>query len=159
MKPKFLSFLLLFCVITFSAYAQKKQLPEPVSKAIRLDGSFTSLIVEDDLFVVLTESNSGELIVTGNEQDVKKLKAQLDGGQLVLSFMPSFTQPDIKIYVPAGLLRKINVNGKSHLTSAFVLTNPNLSVIVGGEGKVALQSNGKLTVLGNHDYDFIRTVR
>ena len=159
MKPKFFFTALLLGSLAFSAFAQKSQPSDPVSKLIRLNEGYNSLVIEDDISVVLSESNSNEIIIKGEEKSVEKVKVKVDDGKLVLWYVPGAVPTAVKVFVPAAALSRININGKSDVTSASTLNNPKLRVIVAGEGKVHLRSNGKVLVEGTDEFDFIRMTR
>ena len=159
MKPKFFMAALLLCSLSFSAFAQKSKSADPFSKLIRFDEGYSSLIIDEGISVVLTEGNSNEIIIKGVEKSVKKVTVKVDDGRLVLTNLQPGVQSDVKVYVPASFLNKVNINGASELTSASILNNPKLRVIVAGEGRVHLRSNGKVTVEGTDEFDFIRVVR
>ena len=159
MKPKFIMTALLLCSLAFSAFAQKSKPSDPVSKLIRLNEGYSSMVIEDDISVVLTESNSNEIIIKGEEKSVEKVKVEVDDGRLILSYVSAGVPAAVKVYVPAALLSRVNINGKSEVTSASTLNNPKLRVIVAGEGKVHLRSSGKVLVEGTDEFDFIRMTR
>jgi len=154
MKPKFIMTALLLCSLAFSAFAQKSKPSDPVSKLIRLNEGYSSMVIEDDISVVLTESNSNEIIIKGEEKSVEKVKVEVDDGRLILSYVSAGVPAAVKVYVPAALLSRVNINGKSDVTSAS-----KLRVIVAGEGKVHLRSSGKVLVEGTDEFDFIRMTR
>lgn len=159
MKPKLFILVAALSTIGFSAVAQKAKYAEPVTRSIHLKESFSSLVINNDISVVLTESSSEEIVIKGDESRIKKCKVQVDDGKLFLSYLQTNEKPDVQVYVPARFLNKVIINGKSELTSSSILSNAAIRVIIAGESKVHLRSIGKVTVEGTDDFDFIRIVR
>ena len=157
MKPTFFFAVLILCGVSFSSFTNKPSTPaETVSKVVRFNERFFSLIVENDLSVVLTESSSNEIIIEGSEHAIKTLIVNVEDGKLNLSSLPFASHAGVTVYVPAAFLSKVNLYGNSRLSSSSVLNNARLHVLIAGEAKVHLRSNGKVTVEGTPDFDFIK---
>ena len=156
MKLKKLFICLLLCAAGVGAFAQHGKAIDPVSKTISLSESFTSLTVENDFSVMLTESSSAEIRLEGDARDIKLTDAFVADGQLVLSFRKPNIKPDVTVYVPAGLLNKVNITGNATVRSSSVLQNKKLQILLAGEGKVNIKSTGTLTVEAESGIDFVK---
>jgi hypothetical protein len=155
MKPRLFLPLLLATTISFSSFANTTSHTEPASRVVSLKEKYTSMVIESDLAVVLTESNSTEIVLKGNERDIKKVRVKVQDGNLILTSLDYIIKPDVTIYVPANLLTRINVNGKARLSSDNTLSNEKLKVVIADEATVNLRSQGKVIVEGTSEIDFV----
>lgn len=157
MKPKIYLLGLLLCTACTATFAQKGKPAQPVSTTVHLSEAVRTLLVENDVTVVLTDEKSDDVIVEGDARDVKALRVQMDEGRLSLSSSSATNLAGVKVYVPATRLAKINLQGKSILRATTTLQNPTLKVILDGEGIVNLSSTGKLVIEGTADFDFVQS--
>jgi hypothetical protein len=151
MKPKFLFLCLLLSTIGLSAFAQSTA-PQ-AAKKIQLTEAVSTLIVEDDITVVLTDSKADHLSVEG---DAKAVLATIVDGQLVLSARKSFGASDVTVYVPAGQLSKVFLNGTGSLSSSEILSNQRIKIFLASEAKINVRSRGSVSVETNNDIQFVQ---
>jgi formylmethanofuran dehydrogenase subunit D len=150
MKPKFLFICLLLSTIGFSAFAQQSV---PQDKKIQLTETATSLVVEDDITVVLTDSKADYLSVEG---DSKAVVATIQDGQLVLSARKSHLASNVTVFVPAGQLSKVFLNGTGSLSSSDILSNQKIKIYLASEAKINVRSKGAVSVEAFNDIQFVR---
>jgi len=150
MKPKFLFLCLLLSSIGLSAFAQKTA---PQDKKIHLTETTTTLVVEDDITVILTDSKADYLSVEG---DPKAVLATIVDGQLTLSARKSYGGSNVTVYVPAGHLSKVFLNGTGNLTSSDVLSNQKIKIYLASEAKINVKSKGAVSVETQDDIQFVR---
>ena len=146
---------MLFITTAGASFAQPAKPETTASKTIHLSGSAAVLFVEGDVSVVLTDSKTTDLVVEGDAREIKALRVNMEEGRLSLSSAASLAQ--LKVYVPSAGLTRINLLGKSILRSASVLQNPNLKIVLDGEGIVNLSSTGKLVIESTDAFDFVRS--
>ena len=127
---------------------------EPETKVIQLKEIITSLAVENDIHVVLTETKSGEILVEGQ---VNALDIHVSDGQLQLAKKYEKLNAPLKVYVPATYLSKVYMNGTGSLSSSTVLTSPRIKVILSGESTIAIRSAGNVTVETMNDIQFVKS--
>ncbi|HYO21115.1 MAG TPA: DUF2807 domain-containing protein [Flavisolibacter sp.] len=151
MKPTIFFLALLLSSLTFSAFAQKTSQNE--TKLIQLKEVFTSMSVDNDIDVVLTESKTGEMVVEGN---AKLLDMRLSDGHLSLSKKQLGVSAPIKVHVPASYLSKIFMNGNGTLSSSAVLSNQKMKILLAGEAKIAVKSTGSVTVETAEEIQFVK---
>jgi hypothetical protein len=152
MKPTFIAICLLLSSLGFSAYAQKAAPSE--TQTIQLKEVFTSLSVDNDIQVVLTENTAGEMLVEG---DVKSLDIQLVDGHLQLSKKQPAKLSPLKVYVPSVYLSKVYMNGNGSLSSASVLSNNRIRIILGGEARIAVRSIGHVILETENGIQFVKS--
>lgn len=151
MKPKFLFLCLLLSTIGLSAFAQKMA-PQDTKK-IQLTETVTTLYVEDDITVVLTDSKADHLSVEG---DAKAVLATITDGQLVLSARKTYGATGVTVYVPAGSLSKVFLNGTGSLSSSEILSNQRIKIFLASEAKINVKSKGSVSVETQDDIQFVR---
>src|SRR5947209_16879226 len=116
MKPTFFFIALLLAVVSTSAFAQTNK--ANALRTLHFSDSFTSLTVEDDLTVILTDDTVPDIKVEGSADVVMAKETE---GNLFLYVRNGSTAADVKVYVPGRLLSKIFMNGKGTLGSATTL--------------------------------------
>ena len=158
MKQKFLLICLMLSAMGFSSFAQNSKVSEPFSKTVKLKEECTSLVIEDNLSVILTESASNNITIVGDIRDVKKTGVSITDGRLVLSYALRDLPSEVKVYVPAALLGKVFINGKGTLSSSTVLKNKTLKIFLAEEGKVNNRSLGNVIVEPMNDICFVSTL-
>jgi hypothetical protein len=144
-------------VISFSSFSQNSKALAPVSKTVNLTEAYSSLLIENNLSVILTESASPTIKIEGDARDVKKVGVFVTDGQLVLTYAQPNLQPDVKLYVPAAFLTKVFMNGKAMLSSSAVLKNKKLKIYMAEEGQVNIRSVGSVIVEPDNEIDFVKT--
>lgn len=152
MKPKSLLVALLLVTVSTAAIAQNRK-PTPSSMTIRFAEVFTSLVVEGNLTVVLTESTSPDIILEGNASTVAAKEADRT---LSLSAYNGYAPNETVVYVSAGLLSHVYLNGTGTLRSASTLQNHGLKIVLSDEAKVWVKSTGYVTVETASNIDFVK---
>jgi len=145
--------------VSFSAFAQKSSVSDPVSKTVKLDETFTSLLITNDLSVILTESASNEIVIEGDARDIKKVEVSIVDNRLVLASSRPQVRLDVKVYVPAAFLNKVYIDGKANLSSSSTLRNKNLRIFLSEEAIINVKSFGKVTVETSSEIDFVASLQ
>lgn len=151
MKPTFFFICLLVSSLSFSAFAQKPV--QQSSKTIHFKEIFTNVTIDDDMTIVLTEGSSDKVTVEG---DAKALNATVADGRLYLSAKNPRLADGIKVYVPAGFVSKVYMNGNGSLSSASVLANQKIKIYLASEAKIHVRSTGNVTVETIDEIQFIK---
>lgn len=154
MKKRFFTIALALITSLGTALATGKESKEPASYKIQLEKRFTSLQIDNDINVVLTNSTSNEIVVEGNMPDIKSVAATVADGRLSLWMTGAKRGNTVTVYVPASMLDFISVNGESQLSTNTVLSNPKLEVEVNGLCKIHIRSVGKVYVSNLSEYEF-----
>ena len=103
MKNKIIVLLLsVFSVATFG-FAASVDVDPPLMK-ISFDKSFTSLEVEDNIAVVMTNETGNEISLAGDKEYIKRVRATVKRGRLYLWLAGSEKEERVTVYVPAALL-------------------------------------------------------
>lgn len=152
MKPKFFFIALLLVSIGTTAFAQDKKGTEPLT-AVYFPEAITSLSINDNLTVILTEGASPNISVEG---DAKAVIAKFEDGHLLLSAGNQYQTAKPVVYVPAALLKKVFLNDAATLRSATALKQGKLKIFMSGEGKVDVRTLGAITIETIDDVEFIK---
>jgi len=152
MKPKLVLAALLLVIASTVAVAQdRKTMPSPTT--VHFSEAFTSLVVEDDLTVVLTVGASPDITIEGDARSV--MTKEVDGS-LSLSVLGVHAAGQTIVYVPASLLSRVYMNGTGTLRSATTLQNRKLKIILSDEAKVRVKSTGNVSVETWNEIDFVK---
>lgn len=145
-------FFLLIAVLGLTWAAAAGGFPPPLK--IRLDKSFSQLVVEDHITVVLTREAGSEISIHGERAQALHLRASIRNNKLYLWMARGQRGEDVIVYVPAALLERVTLNGDSQLSSSGTLFNPSLAVCVNGASILNLRSTGKIQVEGSSEYEY-----
>jgi hypothetical protein len=149
MKPKIFLIALLLVALGATAHAQNNN---PLT-AVRFSENIAALSISDNLTVVLTEGTSSTITIEGNANSIA---ARMSDGHLSLEASDNFYAGKTIIYVPAGLLSKVFLNGTGTVRSATVLKGGKLRIYIGGEGKVNVRSTSPVIVENTDEVYFVK---
>ncbi|RYZ27296.1 MAG: hypothetical protein EOO10_13165 [Chitinophagaceae bacterium] len=150
MKPILIAISLLVSSLHFSASAQKNQELEKPSKVIQFKENFTIVSVDDDLEIILTDGASDKIAVNGD------VKAMVSDGQLYVSARNPRLAAGTKVFIPSAFLSKVYMNGNGSVSSAAVLPNQKVKILLASEAKINVRSLGNVTVETIDDIQFIK---
>lgn len=150
MKPILFFVSLLMSSLSFSAFAQKSSSAETPAKIIQFKEVFTTVSIEDDLEVVLTDGNSDNIAIDGN------VKATLSEGQLFLSAKNPRIAARNKVVIPANFLSRVYMNGNGSLSSENVLRNSRVKIYLASEARINVRSLGNVAVETVDGIQFIK---
>lgn len=114
-------------------------------------GSYHSIVVEDDIDLVLTESDLAGITVVANDKVKNDVRFKIVDGVLHINSTGKSLRNKAIVYVPVSNLEKLEINGQSRVTSSGILNSPLLKVIIRGEAAINLRSNGDVQVDGDEE--------
>jgi hypothetical protein len=150
MKPILIAISLLVSSLSFSAFAQKGQGPEKSPKVIQFQEAFTTVSVEDDMEIILTDGHSDKIAIDGD------VRAVVSDGHLYVSARNPRQAHAMKVFIPSAFLSKVFLNGNGSLSSASVLRNQKVKIFLASEAKINLRSLGNVTVETLDDISFVK---
>jgi uncharacterized protein YabE (DUF348 family) len=150
MKPILIVFSLLVSSLSFSAFAQKSDVAQKSPKVIHFQEVFTTVSIEDDMEIILTDGNSDKIAVDGD------VKAVVSEGHLYVSARNPRLASGMKVFIPSAFLARVFMNGNGSLSSASVLRNQKVKVLLASEAKINLRSLGNVTVETMDDIQFVK---
>jgi hypothetical protein len=158
MKKTILSLVMitgLFTATTFATDEKQAANRELTSKVVAMPATFSALVIHD-VNIVLTNDQSSNIRVEGDQDAVKSISIKnMFGGLTIMGKRKFASDERVTVYVPARMLKNIQVNGLSKLTSNEPLSNKSLDVLINGACKVALKSYGELNVEGSDNCDLV----
>jgi hypothetical protein len=123
------------------------------SKVISAKAPFHSIVVNNDIDVVLTEATDNTIEIKGEEADVKKVNHYVKKGVLYIGSKVGSLKNKAVVYVSVNDLQSIEVNGKSTVTSKGFLSSSKLKVFVNGEAKFDLKNQGQMLFESDEEID------
>lgn len=121
---------------------------------VSIPAPITSLVVNDDVTVVLTNDETRAVTVLATREEQIPVKMELNAGTLTISRKKYSLAEKAVVYVPASFLRSVNMNGTGHLLSYNVIKLSKLTVHLSGECRISLRTNGKVNIIGWDGYEF-----
>lgn len=144
---KKLSFLLLAITIATNSFAQSSAMDIATVKKIKMDEVVTSLKVYNNVEVILTNDSINMIQVAGQKVDVENTLVQISHGELTIrNTAEDCSAEKVVVLVPANQLSRINIHGASTVSSAGVLSNDLLDVMINGDGHSNIRSSGSIHV-------------
>jgi hypothetical protein len=140
-------------LLTFSAAGIAAPANKTISAVIASGTVYDVIVVNNDIDIVLTESPVAEIRVTGEEKDVNLVKHQVKKGMLIIGSKMGSLKGKATVYVSVSSLKKLEINGKSFVTSNGALKSSKLIVVVNGEAKFDLRNYGDILFETDEDID------
>ena len=150
MKPILIAISLLVSSLSFSAFAQKSNVSEKSPKLINFKEVFTTVSVDDDMEVILTEGASDKIVVDGD------VKASVSDGHLYVAARNPRLASGTKVFIPSAFLSKVYMNGNGSLSSAAVLRNQKVKILLASEARINVRSLGNVTIETLDDIQFVK---
>jgi hypothetical protein len=154
MKKIFLAVTVMMLAIGTSAQNKK----ESIIKKIKASKEITSLIINDDVQVVLMNANTSEIIIEGQSAAVEKVVLTEKNGELTIGSAAFFTRP-VVVCVPANFISRVEINGDSKMISYQMLPIAKLDVIINGYCNLFIKITGKVNIVALQDYSFTSNAR
>lgn len=109
-------------------------------------GSYHTIRVEDDIDVVLTETNLAGITVVATDKFKQDVNINVVNGVLKISSKRNSLKNKAIVYVPVTNLEKLVIEGGSHVTSSGYLNSPLLKVFINGEASFEIRNHGEVVV-------------
>lgn len=116
-------------------------------------GSFHSIRIENDIDVVLTETNLAGITVVANDDATRAIQFKVKKGVLHIYSKGRSMKGKAVVYVPVKNLQTLEVMGNSHVSSAGPLSGPSLRLKIHGEATFNIRSNGDVAVESSPDIE------
>lgn len=121
----------------------------PVDFIVR--GSYHSIQIEDDIDVVLTESDLAGITVVANDKVKRDVQINVVNGVLKIRSTRKSLKNKAIVYVPVSNLERLEINGNSKVTSAGFLNSPVLKVVINGEAIFEIKNHGEVLFDSDND--------
>lgn len=114
-------------------------------------GSYHTIRVEDGIDIVLTESDLAGITVMATDKVKKDVRIKIVNGELKISSSRKSLKNKAIVYVPVSNLKRLVIDGDSHVTSSGVLNSRTLNVLIIGEARFEIRNNGDVVMESDLD--------
>jgi hypothetical protein len=136
----------------FTTINQKTTLSDSYEKNF-YTGSFTRIVVEDDIDLTLVESTEKTIELSGADEDLEKVDWQIKGGILYLKTKHGLLSEKLLVTLSVKGLKEIEVNGTSTVKSLGNIQSANLYIYMNGMGRVNITNAGKIFLVHGEGID------
>lgn len=115
------------------------------------DLSFTKIVVEDGIDLVVYENATSNMQFDGKKEDIAKVDWKVKNGVLYLKSKRGSLKNKVLVTLDVTDLQSITINGSSMVRSLGILSTPHLDVYMKGECFVAIRNLGDINVINTDD--------
>jgi LEA14-like dessication related protein len=123
-----------------------------IRRELKSEMPFTSLVVEADVDVLLTEGNSTKVVIEGESASAAAVKITVENGEMTITDKKSCRHQRTVVYLPVRNLRTIVINGDVNISSSNTLHTMRMQLMVNGNCEVNLRVRGTVDVSYSDDY-------
>ncbi len=145
---------LLAITATLSSFSQSLTNENYGVRKIKSTEGIKSLVVNDQVSVVLLNSSSDEISIEGDKNAIELYAVEQKKNTLTVTNNSKDDRKAAIVYVPAGLIDQITINGNSAVTSKEFLRNKQIAVWMNGTSNFWVKTYGKVYVQAADGYDF-----
>lgn len=113
--------------------------------------SYHTISVDNDIDLVLTESDLAGITVVANDKVKKDILVSEKNGVLIIKSKGRSLKNKAIVYVPVTNLKRLVINGSSHVTSSGFLNSAVLHINVNGEASFEIRNNGEVSFETDND--------
>jgi hypothetical protein len=111
--------------------------------------SFHTIVVNDDVDVMLIEDPSAVISVEGLTKFVDAIQLQVKDGKLIISSTKHYINRRAFVFIPVRHLESIVVKGNSEVNTIGALQSSMLQVYIENDCLVSIRNNGQVKVENN----------
>ncbi len=153
----------LFSVISLGAFAGEN--PADVkaksyrSQHFNYGLSFTKIVVEDDIDLVIYENASTNLQFDGKKEDIAKIEWKVKNGTLYLRSKGGSMKNKVIATIDVAALTEIALQGESSVRTLGELSSPKLNVYLKGGCFISIKNYGEVNIINTEDVEMNVTQR
>jgi hypothetical protein len=114
---------------------------------------FHSVVVNNDIDLVLAEDTDNMIKIRGVEKHLKNVCYSIKKGVLYISSNGGSLKNKATVYLSVNDLQSLVVNGKSAINSKGTLNSKQLTVLVNGEAKFDLKNYGAIIMEAGNEIE------
>ncbi len=145
--------LLLF---SFMPKGREKSDPQVIKKELITNKHFQNVYIIGNISVILTSEPAGTVVIEGNKNDVDNTKYKNKNSELTIYAGKKKRFGKITIYLSAGTLKQMLINGDGNVASIGTVKTDNLQIWLNGNIDVDININGKVSVDSGDGYELSR---
>ncbi|HSN61211.1 MAG TPA: DUF2807 domain-containing protein [Ferruginibacter sp.] len=153
MKKKIIIYTALLFTITVTAFAQKEPGQVINNDPLTYNKPFEKIVVEDDIELVLIESNEKQIKFEGSAVDLEKVNWSIKRGSIYLGSKLGSLKDKVKVILYVKDLKAIEINGNSVIKTSGHLSSKNLDIMMNGQAWVDILNAGKINVQRGEDIE------
>lgn len=145
---------LLAITATLSSFSQSLTNENYGVRKIKSTEAIKSLVVNDEVSVVLLNSSSDAITIEGDKNAIELYSIELKKNSLTITNNSKENRTAAIVYVPAGLIDQVTINGNSAVTSKETLRNKHIAVWMNGTSNFWVKTYGKVYVQAAEGFDY-----
>lgn len=145
---------LLAITATLSSFSQSLTNDNYGVRKIKSTEAIKSLVVNDEVSVVLLNSSSDEISIEGDKNTIELYAVELKNNTLKVTNNSKDDRKAAIVYVPAALIDQVTINGNSAVTSKETLRNKHIAVWMNGTSNFWVKTYGKVYVQAADGFDY-----
>ena len=130
-----------------TAFAAEKKLDNPASQKTNYQLSFTRIVVENDIDILLVENPEKSIEFTGADADIAKVDWKIKNGALYIKSKKGSLKGKVKLVINVSHLKEIAVRGESEVRSEGELNSSSLKIYLEGSCFVSVRNTGNINVV------------
>lgn len=124
-------------------------------KEINSNHAFESIEVKGDVTVILTNEQTNNIMLRGNDKDIRLVNTIEKGKNMEINAEKKRTASRLIVYLPATDMRSLKVTGNAQIFSSGNIAVDNLEIILNGASMVKVNCYGNLRVTPAEGFELI----
>jgi len=157
---KLLGSLLCLLAVFVSSFSERAAAPVKecctVRKLLPLPVNCTSIQIDGDMSVVLTNDAARSATIEGKQKDVSAVSTITKNNAMVINAARRFSFGKLTLYLPAPVLQSIQVNGNGDISSADYIKTSGLHITLNGNITVKVKTAGRISFDSPDDIELKR---
>ena len=108
--------------------------------------SFSKIVVENDIDLLLSESTDKEIEIWGDSRFTREVEWKIKNGVLYIRSKAGSLKNKASVSISVNQLSSLSVTGNSDVKSEGALNSADLKIFVDGEGKIAIKNTGAINI-------------
>ncbi len=117
--------------------------------------SFTKIVIEDDIDVVLYENGTTNIQFDGNARNISRIEWVVKKGVLYLRSKNGSLKDKVLVTIDVNALENIVIEGDSKVRSLGILSSEELNVHLSTSSYVAIRSLGKINISNSEGTELV----
>ena len=132
--------------VGLSSFAAETRAKAAVTQKIFYQLSFSKIIVEDDIDILLSENTERVIEISGDSKYTENVDWNIKNVVLYLKSKAGSLKNKVQVSVSVSQLTSLSITGNSDVRSEGALNSAQLSVFINGEGHISLKNTGAINV-------------
>ena len=143
-------------LIFVASHAQVYQVSQLTAAYKEIDnGHAESIEIKGDVTVILTNEQTSNIMLRGNDKDISLVQTTEKGNKLEINAEKKRTSSKLIVYLPVADMHSLKVTGNAQIFSSGNIAVDNLEIVLNGASMVKVYCYGKLRVTTAEGYELI----